>query len=33
MEIVEQLHLLGLKPKYDLPDEPATDEADLPNRE
>ena len=33
MEIVEQLHLLGLKPKYDLPDEPAADEADLPNRE
>ena len=33
MEIVEQLHLLGLKPKYDLPDEPAADEADLPDRE
>ena len=33
MEIVEKLHELGLKPKYDLPDEPAGNDDDLQGRE
>ena len=33
MEIVEKLHELGLKPKYDLPDDPAGNDDDLQGRE